>query len=236
MRRNQLYGIAGLALLLICGLGLSSCNDDDPVDTTGGTTGNTTPVYTAAEWEAMGWESFTLGDYVMAVSQFEDALALQADLHSARLGLGWSRAYSGDHAIAAQEFDALIAAGAHTTDAYAGKAAALLFTDPATARTSAEDALAASGDYIFSHRESFNATSLHVMIAQASFALQEYSAAQAKVDELETTHGLTPTGLDPDDPLTWIVGEETFPTYVEALAVVIEMLPGRLAAEVPGVL
>lgn len=233
MRRNLLGGIA---LVLFCGLVLCSCNDDDPVDTSGGTPGGTTPVYTASELETMGWESFALADYAMAVTHFEDALALQEDLHSARLGLGWSLAYAGDHAAAVEEFDALLDAGALTTDAYAGKAAALLFSDPAAARSNAEQALSMSAEYVFSYHESFDALSLHIMIAQASYALQEYSAAQAKVDELEIGYGLTPNGLDPQDPLTWIVGEATYPSYAEALAVVIQLLPERLAAEVPGIL
>jgi tetratricopeptide (TPR) repeat protein len=199
-----------LACVALC-LGPASCGKDD--EEGGGTTG---PQLTAEELNALGWEAFTGGAYTSAVGHFEAAVALNGGFEEARLGLGWACASVGRYDDAMSAFGALLA-GAYATDAYAGLAAAALPHHPDQAVAAAQTALSRDGAYSFYKRPSYDHRDLHLVLAEAHFALAEYAAAQAQVELLDP--GVV---LDPQAP-----------GYVQALAAEIERLGTLLAPGLP---
>lgn len=198
--------VVGLAGLLI----LSSCGEDEGPDAD----------LTAAEHNEEGWSSYILGDYGHARGHFAEALRIDAGLHEARLGLAWCEAQAGVYLVAVNDFNQVIESGALTKDAFAGRAAAALeVPDDSLAAASAESTLARDLHYYFVRRPEYNFYDLRLILAQAYFALSEYSYAQEQVDILDPGNG-----LDPAEPSTWVVSGVLYPTYEAALAIEIERL------------
>jgi len=196
----------GLAALLA----LSSCGKDEGPGSS----------MTAAQHNEEGWGSYLLGDYADSRSHFSEALRLDPDLLEARLGLAWSEAQEGEYLSAVQDFDQVLESGVLMEDAFAGRAAsALELPDDSLAVASAESTLARDPHYFFSRRPEYNFYDLRLILAQAYFALSQYSKAQEQVDVLDPDNG-----LDPADSETWVVGGISYPTYKASLAVLIESL------------
>ena len=196
----------GLAALIV----LTSCGDDEGPGAR----------LTAAEHNEEGWKSYILGDYGDARAHFNDALKLDPELYEARLGVAWCEAQQGEYLSAVADFDMLLDSGFLMEDAFAGRAAAALeIPDDSLAVASAESTLARDGHYFFARRPDYNFHDLHLILAQAYFALSDYPKAQEQADILYPGNGLSPT-----EPSTWVVGEVEYPTYEAALAVLIEYL------------
>jgi tetratricopeptide (TPR) repeat protein len=196
----------GLAALLV----LTSCGGDESPG----------PGLTAAQHNEEGWSSYILGDYGDARFHFAEALKLEQGLSEARLGLAWSEAHAGEYLAAVNDFNQVIDSGALVEDAFAGRAAAALEVPNDTlAVASAESTLSRNPNYFFGRRPEYNFYDLRLILAQAYFALSEYSSAQEQVDVLDPGNG-----LDPGEPSTWIVNDVVYPTYEAALAIEIEYL------------
>ena len=188
MRYGFLRG--AVALLLSAGLLLTACSEDDE---TGGPTGTT---FTAEELNDMGWDALSAGDHEDAVSYFEQALEKAASLHEARLGLGWGLTQTGSYEDAVAAFDAVIAAGVYAADAQAGRAVAALESDPTLAVSAASAALSIDAEFASEWIEGFDHLDLHLIMAEAYFALAQYSDAQVQVDLLDPENELNPQDLE----------------------------------------
>jgi tetratricopeptide (TPR) repeat protein len=194
----------GLAVILV----LASCGEDGSRSST------------AAQHNEEGWGSYILGDYAEAGSHFTEALRLDPGLFEARLGLAWTQAQQGEYVSAVDNFTELLDSGALMEDSFAGRAAvALEVPDERLAVASAESTLARAPNYFFGRRPAYNFYDLRLIMAQAYFALSEYSNAQGQVDVLDPENG-----LDPGNPETWMVDGVSYPTYQAALAIEIEHL------------
>jgi tetratricopeptide (TPR) repeat protein len=110
LRRTPLAALAVAVLVAV-----SSCGDDGPGS-----------AQTASGRNEAGWEAYLLGDYAGARGRFEEALALDAGLVEAVLGLAWCDAQLGEHAASVEEFDEVLDSGQYVTDAFAGRAAPAL--------------------------------------------------------------------------------------------------------------
>ena len=116
--------------------------------------------------------------------------------------------------------DEVIGTGEYVEDAFAGRAAtALAASENLLAIASAESTLARDHVYEFSRHDKYNWRDLRLIMAQAYFALAQYSDAQAQVDILDPDNG-----LDPADSESWVVDGQTHLTYEAALAMEIEWL------------
>lgn len=196
-----------LIALLFC---VSSCGKDEGPG----------PGMTAAEHNEAGWTSYGLHDYAGASAHFSEALGLDPALTEARLGLAWCEAQAGEYPTALDGFNEIIDTGEYVADAYAGRAAtALAASEYSLAIASAESTLAIDSQYAFHRRDEYNWRDLRLIMAQAYFALAQYSNAQGQVDILDPDNG-----LDPGDPGTWVVDGVTHPTYEAALVMEIDVL------------
>jgi len=196
-----------LIALLVC---VSSCGDDEGPG----------PGTTASDHNEAGWSSYANGDHTNARASFEKALGLEAGLIEARLGLAWCEAHDGEYSTALDDFDEVMETGEYVADAFAGRAAtALAASQDSLAIASAESTLARDHVYEFSRHDKYNWRDLRLIMAQAYFALAQYSDAQAQVDILDPDNG-----LDPADSESWVVDGQTHLTYEAALAMEIEWL------------
>ena len=142
---------------------------------------------------APGWTLFEDGNYTAARDSFLVALAADSTATEVWSGLGWCLARLDFRESAIAHFTACLAlqpASPVAEEAQAGRAAAALGTEPAQAElalASAEAALAASPRFVFRYDSGVDWQDLHLIIAEASYALSDYDRALAEVDSLGGT-------------------------------------------------
>jgi len=194
----------------------------------GGDDGGSKPVVpdTAAEYTDRGWGRFEAGDLDGALSDFNAALALDADYGPAYLGRGWSNlslaASTASMELAAAGFDSAFAHGQTGADCIGGRAAAYLGVGGNEAYISAaSDALSAlqlSRTFTFAHRNSYNSTDLRLITAFAHAGRNQFPDALAAADEVSNS------GITEGDSETWVVGGETYNSFQAAVVAHLQAL------------
>jgi tetratricopeptide (TPR) repeat protein len=177
--------------------------------------GDSGPGETASSRTAEGWTLFESGDYEGAIEKFDRAVILDLTYADAYNGRGWSYARLDSLSRSLNDFGRAITRGgqgAPLADFYAGSSPVYrdIDTRPShfdSAVVFASDALALDRRYIFSHDNDFDWHDLHLIMAQAYFALNDYTSANSRVDSL---------GGDVQNPAS--------PSFVEDLAAEIERL------------
>ena len=195
--------VAGLAALVALG---PACDGGD---------GDTAPAESASSLTNEGWTLFEAGDFEGAAGKFARATTLDAAYAPAYSGLGWSYARMDTLDKALDNFGRAIAASKTSgvlVDSYAGSAPVYrdLDTRPShfdSAAVYASNALSLDRRYVFEHDSRFDWHDLHLVMAQAYFALNAYAAANARVDSLGGN-----------------VQDEGSPDFIEDLAAEIERL------------
>jgi len=216
------YVLCGLLLVFVLGAG---CGDEGKSSRPGAGA-------TAVELTEQGWAAFTEGRYDDALKCFEQAIAKDAGHGPAQVGAGWTKLESAqsDHDMrsAVDSFNAAAAAGETGADALGGRAAARLALGAAEWPGAAADAafaLSAAPAFVFEHRPSFTAADLHLIIAFAHAARARYAEALAEADLV------TPSGINPADAGTWLVGGEACATFAQAVLAHLEALSSSAGAD-----
>lgn len=190
--------LLALAIVLACGGG-----------------GEPGPTESASSRTAEGWGLFESGDYEGAIEKFARAITLDDSYADAYNGLGWSYAALDSLSMALDSFGRGITETGHgivLTDCYAGSSPVYRDLDSRpshfdSAVVYASNALSLDRVYVFEHDQSYDWHDLHLIMAQSYFALNDYVAANARVDSI---------GGNPQDPGS--------PTFVQDLADEIERL------------
>lgn len=169
MRRlPMLFAMLAAGLLAGCGGGGTSRiipPGDDPVD--------------------VAWDAFETGDYADARDQFLAILAENPTDAEAMNGVGWCYARLDALPDAETWFTACIAAAPSNPEPRAGLAAVgLAREDWAAAIANADAALGLAPQFEFSYDSSITWEDLRLIIAQASFVLNDYPRAIAEIDSL----------------------------------------------------
>ncbi len=201
VRKRRLWLSAAVLLALATA---SGCGD-----------GDSGPADSASSRTAEGWALFGSGDYLGALEKFGGALDLDPSYADAHNGLGWTYARLDSLSESLDGFGRAIRGGGHgvvLADSYAGSSPVYrdIDTRPShfdSAAVYASSALSIDRRYVFVHDAGFDWHDLHLIIAQAYFALNEYDSASAHVDSL---------GGNVQDPSS--------PTFIEDLADEIERL------------
>lgn len=203
-----------LAAVLTLGIiGLSGCGGDNGNGPTG-------PSLAAA------WAKFESGNYSMAVEIFHAVIAADSGTADAYNGLGWSFAFSDQFDSAMHYFEVASNMDTMAIDPLAGMSAINLAEGDYTESIAlAANALALDSNWTFQHADGIDNQDLHLIMAEAYFALGEsrYPDALARVKFLDPT-----CTLSPDDSETW----NGHPTYAAALLKKIEALEAVIGAEV----
>jgi hypothetical protein len=176
-------------------------------------------VDTPATLTAAGWSAFETGNLELAQQKFDAAIGLDAQYGPAYVGRGWvqlSRATTADaFGTAATSFDDAIGRGETGADAHGGRAAARLALggdNLVGAIEEANAALAASPEFVFAHRTSFDWRDLHLIVAFAEAARgARFAAAREAADQVQDS------GIRQGDPQTWVVEGVRYPTFETAV-------------------
>jgi len=202
--------VCALLFIALAALAGHGCSKDDKSTHPSGAT--------AAELTEQGWEAFTAGRYADALSSFDQALAKDAEHGPAQAGAGWAKLESAQSQEnlrdAVSSFSAAVALGETGADVLGGRAAARLAigaNELPGAISDAGLALSASPDFAFEHRPSFNADDLRLITAFAQAARARYAEALAAADQV------APSGIDPADAATWVIGGEVLGTFAQAV-------------------
>lgn len=153
---------------------------------------------TASQRVAEGWAAFERSDLEAARSSFSEAKVLDPSLGAASHGLAWVDLREGALAAAQTSLDRAAALGFAEVDLDAARALVardLTPVDWARARTAADAVLARTVLYRFSHDLSLDWRDLRLLIAHASFALQDYARV---AEQIAALGGVAPAPADPD--------------------------------------
>ena len=198
-------GTALLAVLLLAGCG----GGDDPTPTT-----PSTDPTTAVGYANRGWDRFEDDNYSGALSDFNDAIDLDATMGEAYAGQGWARLAQAASPIsmqtAAGSFANAIGNGENDAYVLAGRAAANLGSGTAfldAAVTDAQAAVAADGVFVFSHRTSFKVVDLRLIEAFGKAAQGNFSGALTAADIV------LDSGIDEGSSVTWVVDGTTYDSF-----------------------
>jgi tetratricopeptide (TPR) repeat protein len=188
--------------LLIGILLVGSCGDDGP----------NKPVSPGA------WGAFETGDYATAISGFHAMISADSMIADAYNGLGWTYAF--DHQLDSAEYYLGLALDTDSalTDSWAAISAIRLARhDYDSAIAMADHALTLNPDWTFTHLSGIDYQDLHLIKAEACFAMGSSQYANA----LQSIKALDPDcALDPENSTTW----NGHPTYTAALLKRIEEL------------
>lgn len=172
-REFRLVTMAATALLLVGSL--AAC---------GGKKTTGPPEKSAAEFIAEGWGHYGDASYEDGDGSFSELLQKEPENRSAMLGRGWCRAKLGDLTGAAADLNGASADAALRDDAEAGLAFVHLAAGAyQSALQSAASVLARDPAWTFDHAAHPDARSLHLLTAQAHFALGDFPEALAAVTD-----------------------------------------------------
>jgi tetratricopeptide (TPR) repeat protein len=154
--------------------------------------GDSGPGESASSRTAEGWTLFESGDYEGALEKFARAIVLDATYADAHNGHGWSYARLDSLSESLDSFGRAIINGGQSSvlaDSYAGSSPVYRDNDARashfdSAAVYASSALALNRRYAFEHDTDFDWHDLHLIMAQAYFALNDYTSANAHVDSL----------------------------------------------------
>ncbi len=199
-------------LMLILLLGVSACGGgDDSVTPPSGPD-------TAAEYTVRGWQRFSSEHFDDALSDFNEALLLDANYGEAMAGRGWCGVRTATSATAmasaAAELEDALSAGESESYVLAGLAAVRLAQGggflPA-ALSHASTVLTTDPVFVFSHNNSFNAVDVRLIRAFAYAVEGEFSLALVEGDQVSDS------GIDENIPSTWIVGGTDYSSFAAAV-------------------
>lgn len=206
MRKNRIPSVVLVTLLAFGGCG------------GGGDDGPTNPPSTAAGLTASGWTAYEAGDLAGALTDFNDAIDLDAAYGPAHVGQGWARLGLAtsvpNMAAAAASFTAALGAGASGAEVRAGRAAAYLGAGGTSLASAVVDAVAArqqSPSFQFAHRATFDVRDLRLIEAFALAAQGDFTSALTAAD------AVVASGIVPADMSTWVVAGQPQPSFGAAV-------------------
>ena len=180
---------------------------------------------------AAGWAAFEAGTLDLALQKFDAAIGLDAQYGPAYTGRGWvqlSRATTpAAFRTAASSFDDAVVRAQTGADARGGRAAvrlALGGADLVGAVQEAQAALAASPNFVFLHRNSFDVRDLYLVAAFAEAGRGgHFAEALAEADQVQAS------GIRIGDPQTWAVDGMRYSTFAAAVLAWLQKLSAAFA-------
>ena len=134
----------------------------------------------------LGWRQFAEEDYVSALASFDEALGLLSDFADAHAGRAWTLAFLGDAHEARRSFVMAKERNNNDPDIWVGGAFVFAtLEDYDQVVLWAENALALSNQWVFSHRTSITHLHLRYVLATAYWYRGSYTQCRLQLDVLE---------------------------------------------------
>lgn len=166
----------------------------------GTTAENDDPKY--SDLISSGWVKFTEKNYEEAISNFEAAKAINANLPNAFTGLGWSQLMRKEFSLAQTEFDQGIVLSDSIADLFAGKAfllnARATGADLTNSITAVNKVLSLNMNWTFANGLTLDRIDLLVIKAQNQYLIGQAASALSSIKLVDSnfdTNTSTPEGM-----------------------------------------
>ena len=167
-----------------------------------------------------GWIWFAQNQMDSAAYYFNQALLQNDEYGWAFIGLGWVQLRQGDLLEALANFDTGLTFESTQLDGRVGRAAInLSFNEYNAVISDGNYVLNTDANYVFEYDETVDYRDVHILLAQAYYAKEDFESAQGQCNILDPNNG-----LDPALPSSWAVNGITYNTYLEALLGLIQYL------------
>lgn len=167
-----------------------------------------------------GWIWFAQNQMDSATFYFNQALLQNDEYGWALIGLGWVQLRQGELLEALSNFETGLTFEPTQLDGRVGRAAInLSFNEYDAVITDGNFVLNTDVNYVFEYDETVDYRDVHILLAQAYYAKEDFESAQAQCNILDPNNG-----LDLALPSSWIVNGVTYGTYIEALLGLIQYL------------
>ena len=167
-----------------------------------------------------GWIWFAQNEMDSAAFYFNQALSQNDEYGWAFIGLGWVQLRQGELLEALSNFNNGLTFDPTILDGRVGRAAInLSFNEYDNVISDGNYVLNTDADYVFEYDETVDYRDVHIFLAQAYYAKEDFETAQAHCNILDPNND-----LDPALPSSWVVNGVTYGTYLEALLGLIQYL------------
>ena len=182
------------------------------------------PELTAGELINSGWVNFEIGEYLIAIEDFNSAISKDASASEAYSGIGWSRIRLDMIDEAQIGFLTALDGNYAGKETLAGLAAISLVTEEyTTAIGFAESILNIDPDWIFEHDNSIDYKDVWLIVATAYFHEGNFAEVEAAILKIDSSYS-----IDQNNSATWIAGTNSYNSYQEAVAAYLQSLPSEL--------
>ncbi len=167
-----------------------------------------------------GWIWFAQNQMDSATFYFNQALSQNDEYGWAFIGLGWVQLRQGELFEALSYFNTGLTFEPTQLDGRVGRTAInLSFNDYNAVISDGNFVLNTEANYVFEYDSTVNYQDVHLLLAQAYYAKEDFESAQAHCNILDPNND-----LDLALPSSWVVNGVTYSTYVEALLGLIQYL------------
>ena len=202
-----------IIILIIVILSFFSCEDN------GGE-----PEVTAEELIISGWAKFESADYSSAINDFNSAITKDASAFEAYSGIGWSQIYLDLIDDAEANYLTALNGNYAGKELLAGLAAISLANEEYTAAIGyAESVLNIDPDWVFEHDNTVDYKDVWFVVAIAYFHEGDFAEVELAILNIDSTYSISENDSD-----TWVVGENSYSTYQEAVAAYLQSLRSEL--------
>ena len=182
------------------------------------------PELTAGELINSGWINFEIGEYTLAIEDFNSAISKDASASEAYSGIGWSRIRLDMIGAAQTSFLTALDGNYAGKELLAGLAAISLANEEySTAIGYAESILNIDPDWVFEHDNSIDYKDVWLIVATAYFHEGDFAEVELAIQNIDSAYSISE-----NDSNTWVVGGNLYLTYQEAVAAYLQSLLSEL--------
>lgn len=182
------------------------------------------PIGSAEELITSGWVKFEAGNYTLAVTDFNSAIAKDASAFEAYSGIGWSQIRLDQIDEAETNFLTALNGNYAGKELLAALAAISLVTEEyTTAIGYAESILNIDPDWLFEHDNSIDFKDVWFVVAIAYFHEGDFAEVEKAILKIDSAYSISENDSD-----TWVVGTNSYNSYQEAVAAYLQTLPSEL--------
>jgi len=160
-----------------------------------------------------GWVQYSGGNYSAALSLFYESFNRNPFIPATYAAMGWAQLRLDSLGAARESFATAYLLNPYLNINLAGLAIlSMIDNQPENAINYANQVLSNDPEWIYEYNESISNLTMHLILAEAYYQLQQIEKAQYELDIAWPENG-----LDPNIPATWVIGEQEYESYAEAL-------------------
>lgn len=160
-----------------------------------------------------GWSQYSAGNFSAALSLIYESFNRNPFVPATYAAMGWAQLRLDSLDAARESFATAYSLNPYLNITLAGLAViSMIDNQPQNAINYANKVLSNDPEWVYEYAESINYLRIHLILAEAYYQTQQIEKAQSELDFVWPENG-----LDPNVPTTWIIGEQEYGSYAEAL-------------------